>query len=750
MSLPSSPMKIAMQQAVAHHQRGRLKEAESLYRMVLKMHPGHPDAGRNLLAALFVSGRHEEMEREAQGMVAVAPRLGVAWKGMGLAQLLQGKDAVQALSMAARHLPDDAEAHENLGLALKRAGRLDEAAESFQRAIKFKPGSPGAHVNLGNVLKETGRYEAAAASYRRAIELKPDMIEAHNNLGNILRDCGNVEQAFVCYRRALELRPGMPEALNNMGRVLKDLGRFADAENCFAQALQTKPDYADAQYNLAAVVYDQGRTAEALEHCRRALALAPDNPVFRIGETVLNLPVIPVSVEEAENGISNFNHSLQALSAWMTSAPAPQFDAGVLQMPFYLAYRKGNHIAPLSQFGDLFAAKGAHRICATEGRSKIRLAVVSNHFRRHSVWDINVKGLLQHLDRSRFEVALYYLDRLEDEETAVARSLADIWRDTHTTPGFDAWLKAFEEDRPDVIFYPELGMEPVAYQLACRRLARFQTAGWGHPVTSGLPTIDAYFSGELIEGPQADAHYRERLVRLPGTGSCTAQDMPMPESLPELESTLAASTGCRFLIAQTPFKLDPSDDDLFAAIASQVADSTFILLSHPQFPQATERLLARMGEAFRRRGLQPESHLMVIPWLSQLKFQTLLDLCDVYLDCPSFSGYTTARMAAARGLPVVTLEGTFMRQRLAAGLLRRIGVDDTVCVSEDDYVAKAVRLAQECRSSQQQQQQAWADRRARLKAAAALADNDTRVVRAFEESIAAALVPYGSSPEDAA
>jgi protein O-GlcNAc transferase len=747
MSLSSSPVKIALQQAIAHHQRGRLKEAESLYRMVLKMHPGHPDAGQNLLAALFMSGRHAEMEREAQDMVAVAPRFGIAWKGMGLAQLLQGKDAVQAFSMAAKHLPDDAEAHENLGLALKRAGRLDEAAESFQRAIKFKPGSPSAHVNLGNVLKETGRHEDAASSYRRALELKPDMLEAHNNLGNILRDRGDVEQAFACYRRALELKPGMPEALNNMGRVLKDLGRFADAESCFAQALQTKPDYTEAQYNLASVVYDQCRTSEALDHCRRALALAPDNPVFRIGETVLRLPVVPASAEEAENGVSAFSSSLQALSDWMASAPSTQFDAGVLQMPFYLAYRKGNHATLLSQFGDLFAHRDAHKVSPVEGRTKIRLAIVSNHFRRHSVWDINVKGLLQHLDRSRFEVALYYLDRLEDEETALARSLADVWRDTRTTPGFGAWLKALEEDRPDAIFYPELGMDPLAYQLASRRLAPFQAAGWGHPVTSGLPTIDTYFSGELIEAPDADAHYRERLVRLPGTGSCTTPDMPVPEALPELESALAAHTGCRFLIAQTPFKLDPSDDDLFAAIASQAGDSRFILLSHPQFPQATERLLARMGEAFRRRGLQPENHLMVIPWLSQPKFQTLLDVCDVYLDCPSFSGYTTAHMAAARGLPVVTLEGTFMRQRLAAGLLHRIGVDDTVCASEEDYVGMAVRLAQQCRDPQQQN--AWDDRRTRLKAAAALADNDTQVVRAFEQSIAGAL-GYGSSPEDAA
>ena len=742
MSLTSAPTKIALQQAIAHHQRGRLKEAEQLYRVVLKTHPGHAEAGRNLLAGMFMSGRYPEMENAAQNMVRDAPRFGVAWKGMGLAQLMQGKDAVEAFRMAAKHLPDDAECHENLGLALKRAGQLDEAADCFRRAIKFNPASASAQVNLGNALREAGKAEQAIAAYRRALELKPDLAEAHNNLGNVLRDCGRLEEAFGSINRALELRPDMPEALNNLGRVLKDAGRFADATTCFQRAVESRPSYADAHYNLAAVLYDQGRSDEAAEHIGQALALAPGNPMFRIAQVVQQLPVVPRSADEAEHAAERFSRALDELAAWKAQA-APRIDPSVLQLPFYLAYRRGNHAALLSRFGDLFH-DDAPALPRTEGRAKIRLAIVSGHFRRHSVWDINIKGLLQQIDRSRFEIALYYLDRIEDDETAVARSLADIWRDSRGTPGLGGWLAAFEEDRPDAVFYPELGMEPVSYSLAGRRLAPLQVAGWGHPVTSGLPTIDVYFSGELLEAADADAHYRERLVRLPGTGCCTTPFLPAPESAPEIEAMLAARAGCRFLVAQTPFKLDPSDDELFAAVAAEAGPSTFILLAHPQFPWATEQLAARLGAAFRRRGLDPDAYLLVLPWLSQAKFQTLLDLCDVYLDCPSFSGYTTARMAVRRGLPIVTLEGPALRQRLAAGLLRRIGMDDTVCASEEAYVTTATQLAQESRDAGMR-----AARRGRIAGAAALADGDTRVVRAFEDYLADALAS-GSSPDDAA
>jgi len=69
----------------------------------------------------------------------------------------------------------------------------------------------------------------------------------------------------------------------------------------------------------------------------------------------------------------------------------------------------------------------------------------------------------------------------------------------------------------------------------------------------------------------------------------------------------------------------------------------FHFVKRPQFSWVTEQLIARLEQAFRERNLDPEKHLMVIPWLSLEKFQTLLDLCDIYLDCPSFS--VTPRMA---------------------------------------------------------------------------------------------------------
>ena len=103
---------------------------------------------------------------------------------------------------------------------------------------------------------------------------------------------------------------------------------------------------------------------------------------------------------------------------------------------------------------------------------------------------------------------------------------------------------------------------------------------------------------------------------------------------------------------------------------------------------------------------------------------------DIYLDCPGFSGYTTAWLAAHRGLPIVTLEGQFLRQRLAAGLLRQIGITDGIANSAEEYVEIAARWARESRHGNR-----LSARRQALKQAVSKADGNLAAVAAFEDAV---------------
>lgn len=166
---------------------------------------------------------------------------------------------------------------------------------------------------------------------------------------------------------------------------------------------------------------------------------------------------------------------------------------------------------------------------------------------------------------------------------------------------------------------------------------------------------------------------------------------------------------------------------LYPRIAKAVGKCQFWLGANWHHPWASDGVRNRLAAAFVAEGLDPELYLRAMPWLGREQFLGFLDEMDVYLDCPGFSGYTTAWQALHRGLPIVTVEGPFMRQRLAAGLLRRIGRTDGIAANAEEYVANAVRLAEECRDPRRR-----AETRAAIRAAAPTADGDIGAIRALE------------------
>jgi predicted O-linked N-acetylglucosamine transferase (SPINDLY family) len=351
--------------------------------------------------------------------------------------------------------------------------------------------------------------------------------------------------------------------------------------------------------------------------------------------------------------------------------------------------------------------------------------VVSAQVRRHPVWEIILRGLIAQLDTRHFEVFLYHTGAVTDAETNWARGQV-----AHFVQGprsLEHWLTEIREAAPDVMLYPEVGMDPTTCTLAASRLAPLQIAGWGHPITTGLPTIDWFVSGELLEGPRSDPHYREKLIRLPGTGVLTgfpeAQKEPWggPDRRPDV---------VRFALCQQPLKFDPQDDLLLTRIAKAAERCEFWLATPGNIPWTAVKLHARLSAAFRAEGLDPGAYLRTTGWLPRSRFLSFLDEMDMALDCPAFSGYTTAWQALHCGLPIVTLEGPFLRQRLAAGLMRQVGATDGITQSRDQYVATTLACANECRDADR-----WAARRLELRRAAPRADGNRSAILAFEQQL---------------
>jgi protein O-GlcNAc transferase len=723
--------------AMSRHQGGRFVEAEQLYAQILESAPRHPDALHLLGVLAHQTGRHDSAAVLIGKAVVENPRVPAFHNNLGNVRRAQGRlhDADASYQRALALKPDYFEVYYNLGLIRQAQGRLDEAVACYGKVLGHKPDHADAHNNLGNALQAQGKFEQALAAYGLALRYKPNFADAYNNAGNVLRAQGNVEAAIDSYKRALTQQTKHAEAVHNLGIVLLEIGKLEESAAALRRALALKPDYAAAHCNLGNTLTEQGNAAAAVASFRRALELDQDFGEAALGLATAAIPVFADTVAESLAAADNFSRALDELTAWDRAHPGSLGKAVGSHQPFYLGYRPAEVGALLARYGDVVsaAATAAHGRPRPVGRTapgaRLRLVIVSGQVRQHPVWDVILRGIVAHLDRQRFEIHLYHTGALKDAETEWARNRVD--RFVQGPKPLKGWLEELHRDQPDVIFYPELGMEPAACALAALRLAPVQVASWGHPVTTGLPNIDIYLSGELIEGPRAEHHYREKLVRLPGTGVCTESSglHPLPWDAP-----IRPPDVVRFAICQQPIKFDPADDGLLVQIAKQTGACEFWLASPLKLQWAAARLQIRLAAVFRDAGLDPDAHLRVTPWLPCEQFLGFLDKMDVYLDCPGFSGYTTAWQAVHRGMPLVTLEGDFLRQRLAAGLLRQIGVTDGIASSREAYVETAVRFAQRCRAPKTR-----ARCRESMCAAAAKADANLAAVRSIERALIAAV-----------
>jgi predicted O-linked N-acetylglucosamine transferase (SPINDLY family) len=256
-----------------------------------------------------------------------------------------------------------------------------------------------------------------------------------------------------------------------------------------------------------------------------------------------------------------------------------------------------------------------------------------------------------------------------------------------------AAARQLDRDNLHLLVYSDIGMAPITLQLAALRLAPIQCKGWGHPVTTGLPTIDYYLTSDLMEPEDADGHYSETLVRLPNLALCYRP--PQLPTLPKTRTELGLPDD-RFiyLSTQSIFKYLPQHDDIYPTIAKAVPRACFVFLGN-ESAAATVRFKQRLARAFSAVGLDAEAYCLFSKRLNFKDFMSLNMAADVLLDSLEWSGGKTTLEALSCGLPVVTLPGRFMRGRHAYAMLKMMGLSDTIADDKAAYCAIAARLARD-------------------------------------------------------
>lgn len=647
---------------------GRLSEACALYGDAVKAAPGYAKAHVNLGVGLEAAGDADGAVRSYEAALAV--------------------DA------------GDAYANYNLANLLYRRSEFERAGQLLLVALERKPDFPEARVALANVLDSRGETAAAAASLEIAVQLRPDYAGAWLNYAAALDKLARPIEAQAALAQATVLSaPDSLDARYSLASALRHLGRHDEATAAFEAAMQLVPDSAAGYYRLANAFRDADRGEEALDCLRRAVSLAPDYADARWALAMYQLPAVYPTEDDPHRARAAFSLELDRLDRWYdASRIAGGFEAVGTVQPFLLAYQEENNRDLLQRYGGLCTrlmgawAERQRLPAAPRGHGSAgvcRVGVVSSFFSNHSVWSAIVRGWFGQLQRERIALHAFYLRPHEDEETRFARSRA-----AHFESGagnLRQWVDAILRQRLDVLIYPEIGMDAMTLKLASLQLAPTQVAVWGHPETTGLPTIDYYLSAEDFEPADAQSHYSERLVALPHFG-CYYSAKALTPAAPDL-AKWGIDSACRlFICPGAPFKYAPRHDALLVEIARRTKRCRFVFFTFNVNPDLSRKLRQRLDLAFARGGLKLDDFVTFIPWQSGAAFYGLLERAAVFLDTIGFSGFNTAMHAVECGLPIVTREGRFMRGRLASGILKRMGLAELVAASDEDYISLAVRL----------------------------------------------------------
>lgn len=562
------------------------------------------------------------------------------------------------------------------------------------------------------------QFGKAEAIYERLLRSNPYDFRLNHLLGALRQEQGRPAEALVFLEKACRLRPLSAPTFMCRGLALDSLGRHVDAEKSLLTAVGMDGQNFDLWSNLGAHYLIVGRVPEAIDGFKRAIALKPDYAHAWTGlGSALHLSGRPQEAVVCHSRALELDPAqyraqfarAQALQACHCVEEAiADFDAHLIQRPdhhqarsfrlFLLNYREtysrealgAEHLAYGRAIeADIDRQGGPRDFSRRERRpGKLRIAFLSPDFRTHSV-AFFIEPILRHLDRTRFEVILYYDHFINDAMTARLRALADTWR-AFAGQALAVVADTVRADDPDILvdLAGHTGFNRM--DLVAARVAPVQIAYLGYPNTTGLRAMDYRFTDAIADPIGVTDHlHTEQLVRFAPAAWAYS---------PPVDSPAPASSGhgatIRFGSFNALSKLSPATIRVWRQLLAAVPGSKLLLKSIGIVPERWSRILSEAGIEPPRVELLPES-------ASVAEHLALYGQMDVALDPFPYNGTTTSAEALWMGVPLVTLAGDRHASRVGVSLLTAIGRPEWIAHSTEEYVRLAVNLAADATGRQQ-------------------------------------------------
>jgi len=672
----------ALHSALEHFQAGDFEKAESLYKKILRVQPDNIDALHNLGILCFQRRDYDSAIRHINRVIQHMPNNALAYNNIGLA--LEGKgqrDEAIVFYRKAIHLdptlpnayynlanilkdkgdidlaianyqkalqldPGFAYAYNNLGIAYKLKGDIDEAIKHFKKTLSINPLLANTHYNLAWGVLQKGQLDEAIKCYRKALQLDPQYADAYRDLGVALQVRGERDAAIECYRKAIDLNLNRPDIFNNLGLALQEEGQIEEAMSCFQKAIDLNPHFANAHNNLGNILKDLGKLDEAEATYKYVLRIIPEH-IIAYSNMLFAM---------------NYNSRYDAQTIFKEHL---NFAKKVAEPLSFILLRHTNE-------------RDLHR--------RLKIGYVSPDFRKHSVAYF-IEPVLSAHDLKKHEIFCYSDVPFPDEVTKCFQQYADQWRSIAGMSD-EMVTELIRNDKIDILV--DLAGHTAKNRLLvfARKPAPVQVSWIGYPATTGLSVMDYKIVDHYTDPKDmTEQFYTEKLIRMPESFLCY---LPYEES-PDVGPLPALTNGWITFGSFNNFsKVSSQILYVWCAILRELPQSRLMLKS-----QAMSSKIARnqVIDIFEKEGVSAD-RIEFMSFVPSVKMHIdLYNRIDIALDTFPYHGTTTTCEALWMGVPVITLAGNTHVSRVGVSLLLNVGLPELIAATSDEYIAKAVNLA---------------------------------------------------------
>lgn len=702
---------------------GRLEEGVALIEALLTDEPrSAQQLYRNFTSLLFRKGMYAKGAQWCRAGLEVYPRDTELWNILGVCLRRAGEpeEALKALDAGLKIQPKNDGLLQNKGNVLNDLKDGPGAVAIFSRLVRAAPTNAEMQRALGRGLWRSDEFDKAEMRFRLAARLKPDLIDAWLDLSALLAETKNADAAVAVLDEALKINP-IPRLMEAKAVAIRRGQKLRQAEAYLKEVLEAHPDEAWAHYQLGGVITDFDRPRANI-HLRKAVEMKPDDLDYRMA--LVESLVRSRHGDEAAHLDDAYTELKAARAVGELKGPA-QLKVASEVLSRVADFAGLDEVCDFRETGRLWADQGRHtallsqlsRVKTPEDRDelihqhrswgeyvqervkryplrrpktprpdngKIRIGIMSSDLRMHPVAYFSLP-LFEHIPRDRFEIYCYsYYQGQEDSLQKRITELVDVFRWEQEISDFDA-AQMICDDQLDMLI--ELGGSTHMNKLNVMawKAAPLQASWLGYPHSSGLDTIDY-----LILDPYLVPPRRELLIEKPllmPSSWIAMGELAFPERPMAAEPPVVANGYVTFGTANNPYKYSRAMVAEWAKVTAAVPGSRFMFV-RPEGGTAAFR--DNISAIFEAEGVSRDRLRFEAVRGAHMPFYNEM---DISLDTFPQTGGTTTCESLWMGVPVVTLVGAGLFERLSCSILGNAGLHDLCAGDLDGYLEAAVRLA---------------------------------------------------------